>query len=350
MARRYLTQKQIILIHRELIDRYGGLHGIRDQSLLESAIGRYRCGYYADAVEEAAALMESLIQNHPFIDGNKRIAVNAAFTFLIFNGHEILTDEKRAFDFIFGLFQTGEFSFAKIEPWLRENMAIPETILNIDEDAKQARNAMRACLQAINEIVLARQEFNNSFHNRKEEMDAIQAQVSQFAKTRPSEKQLGAWFQRQAAFFKRFTLDVNQLSQRIASESRRFLESWAVAIQWSEQQLASIDNEETLNEWLRSFQQNIIETNRFKSEMYSLPNDIKSFSSIGSSLPSADRLTKKSLKSAYNEIISACNELEIAGDKCINSYIELDESLNVALHSSERLIALINIKLQNQTL
>jgi death-on-curing protein len=80
MTKRYLTKEQIIRIHEELIDRHGGLRGIMDERLIESSLGRLQSGYYADPIEEAAALMESLGSNHPFFDGNKRVAVTSSFT------------------------------------------------------------------------------------------------------------------------------------------------------------------------------------------------------------------------------------------------------------------------------
>src|SRR5689334_24314873 len=117
----YLTKAHIIAIHHELIERFGGSHGIRDETLLESAIGRYRSGYYADRREEAAALMESLGGNHPFIDGNKRIAVTAAFVFLTMNGYDVTAEEDATFAFLDGLFAAHEFSFDRLASWLRDN-------------------------------------------------------------------------------------------------------------------------------------------------------------------------------------------------------------------------------------
>ena len=111
MTTKYLTKEHIIEIHRELIERFGGHHGIRDEALLESAIGRYQSGYYADCIEEAA-LMKSLGGNHPFIDGNKRIAVTAPFVFLALNGYKILLDDQLAFSLIIGLLEENQFSFA----------------------------------------------------------------------------------------------------------------------------------------------------------------------------------------------------------------------------------------------
>ena len=120
MTTRYLTHAHLMAIHRELIERFGGIHGTRDVALLESAAGRYRSGYYPDRIEEAAALMESLGRNHPFIDGNKRIAVTAAFVFLTLNGYDVSVEEDAAFEFIMGLLEAHEFCFVRLEPWLRE--------------------------------------------------------------------------------------------------------------------------------------------------------------------------------------------------------------------------------------
>ena len=79
MAERvYLTVGEVLQIHHQQIDNYGGAHGIRDKGLLESAVFRPQVGYYNNIAEEAAALMESLANNHPFLDGNKRVAFQTA--------------------------------------------------------------------------------------------------------------------------------------------------------------------------------------------------------------------------------------------------------------------------------
>ncbi len=70
----YLLVAEVLAIHDDQIARYGGAHGVRDPGLLEAALFRPQTGYYADLIEEVAALWESLAQNHPFIDGNKRVA------------------------------------------------------------------------------------------------------------------------------------------------------------------------------------------------------------------------------------------------------------------------------------
>jgi death on curing protein len=66
----FLTLAEVVAIHGDQIERYGGFAGVRDFGLLEAALFRPQTGYYADLIEEAAALWESLAQNHPFTDGN----------------------------------------------------------------------------------------------------------------------------------------------------------------------------------------------------------------------------------------------------------------------------------------
>src|SRR5579863_1509950 len=77
----YLTMAEVLAMHADQIERYGGSHGVRDPGLVEAALYRPQTGYYADLIEEAAALWESLAQNHAFIDGNKRTAFAARTLF-----------------------------------------------------------------------------------------------------------------------------------------------------------------------------------------------------------------------------------------------------------------------------
>jgi death-on-curing protein len=105
-----------------LIDRFGGSHGIRDVRGLESALARPQTGYYRDLVEESAALWESLSQNHPFIDGNKRVAVTVTAAFLKVNGYRLEFDDLTAFAFLISLYETGRMRFNELDAWLRENV------------------------------------------------------------------------------------------------------------------------------------------------------------------------------------------------------------------------------------
>ena len=122
MPRIYLTVGEVLEIHRELIESYGGIQGLRDQRLLESAVLRPQTGYYQTIVEEAAALMESLANNHPFIDGNKRIAFAAAHTFLLINGNDLQVEPSVAADFVIQSLDRGEFRFGAIRNWIAAHL------------------------------------------------------------------------------------------------------------------------------------------------------------------------------------------------------------------------------------
>jgi death-on-curing protein len=98
--------------------RYGGSHGVRDKGLLEAALYRPQTGCYADLIEEAGALWESLAQNRPFIDGNKRTAFATTYTFLAVNGARLTADAREAYVFIAALYEANQFSFDKLVPWL----------------------------------------------------------------------------------------------------------------------------------------------------------------------------------------------------------------------------------------
>lgn len=89
MSRDYLTTAEVLGLHAVLIQRYGGASGIRDMGSLESSLFRPQCGYYSDIVEESCALMESILINHPFVDGNKRTAFAVCDVFLRINGYRL---------------------------------------------------------------------------------------------------------------------------------------------------------------------------------------------------------------------------------------------------------------------
>jgi len=119
----YLTVAEVLAMHADQIDRYGGSHGVRDPGLLEAALFRPQTGYYADLIEEAAALWESMSQNHPFIDGNKRTAFAATYTFLAINGARLTANAQETEDFVLALYEGNQFTFDKLVPWLRAHVA-----------------------------------------------------------------------------------------------------------------------------------------------------------------------------------------------------------------------------------
>ncbi len=117
----YPSIEEVLVAHERLIQVFGGAPGLRDLGALESALARPRTGYYRDIIEEAAALLESLSQNHPFIDGNKRVAIVATGAFLRVNGYQLEFEDLDAYRFLIQLYQTGQFRFNRLEPWLRSH-------------------------------------------------------------------------------------------------------------------------------------------------------------------------------------------------------------------------------------
>jgi death-on-curing protein len=123
MAERdYLTVGEVLQIHHQQIDNYGGAHGLRDTGLLESAVFRPQIGYYNTIAEETAALMESLANNHPFLDGNKRAAFAAAHIFLLINGYDLEVKPLAAYEFMMQSIARGEFRFGPILEWINNHI------------------------------------------------------------------------------------------------------------------------------------------------------------------------------------------------------------------------------------
>lgn len=118
----YLTVPEVLAMHADQIERYGGRHGLRDAGLLEAALFRPQTGYYADLMEQAAALWESMAQNHPFVDGNKRTAFAAVYTFLAINGARLTAGPQETYDFIDRLYAKNQFRFDRLAFWLCEHV------------------------------------------------------------------------------------------------------------------------------------------------------------------------------------------------------------------------------------
>jgi death on curing protein len=114
----YPTVAEIYQMQHRLIDMFGGLHGVRDKGAIEAAVFRPQTGYYNSLEEEAAALMESLGNNHGFLDGNKRIAFTAADVFLRRNGFYIEVEAATGYEFVNGSMERSEFRFAQILAWI----------------------------------------------------------------------------------------------------------------------------------------------------------------------------------------------------------------------------------------
>lgn len=117
----YLTIDDVLWIHEEQLRLYGGAQGVRDLGLIVSALLRPQTGYYADVVEEAAALWESLTMNHGFVDGNKRVAFASTILFLEANGVAPTGTEEEWIEFIYGNLDASTFRKPVIEQWLHEH-------------------------------------------------------------------------------------------------------------------------------------------------------------------------------------------------------------------------------------
>jgi death-on-curing protein len=117
----YLGLIEAVAIHDDQIERFGGAEGVRDLGQLEAALFRPQTGYYADLIAEAAALWESLSQNHAFVDGNKRTGFAAMFTFLAVSGVMLTADADETWAFLSRLYENGEFRFEALDRWLRDH-------------------------------------------------------------------------------------------------------------------------------------------------------------------------------------------------------------------------------------
>ncbi|TNF92098.1 MAG: type II toxin-antitoxin system death-on-curing family toxin [Gammaproteobacteria bacterium] len=119
---KHLSLDEVIEIHRVLIEHFGGSKGLRDPGLLDSALYRTQSGYYHDLVEMAAALFESLIMNHPFVDGNKRVAFFATDVFLRMNGYQFQVKAKPAYRFLIGLLENNQCDYEHLLPWIHQSV------------------------------------------------------------------------------------------------------------------------------------------------------------------------------------------------------------------------------------
>jgi death-on-curing protein len=101
-----------------MYQEFGGLQGIRDAGLLESAVLRPQNGYYSNVIEEAAALMESLANNHAFIDGNKRVSFVMTDTMLRATGYLLDIEPLEGHKLITGAMEKNGFRFTMIRDWI----------------------------------------------------------------------------------------------------------------------------------------------------------------------------------------------------------------------------------------
>lgn len=118
----FLSLDEVLAIHQALIDRFGGANGLIDPGLLESALFRPKTGYYKDIVEMAAALFESLINNHPFVYDNKRVAFFTTDVFLRLNGFKLEIKSEDAYEHLMNLFEERNLDLRHLDVWIREHL------------------------------------------------------------------------------------------------------------------------------------------------------------------------------------------------------------------------------------
>lgn len=121
----FLTINQVLFIHDQMVKRFGGSHGIRDIGLIESAIARPQATFggkylYNSIFDKAAALLQSLLKNHPFVDGNKRTALTSAAVFLKKNSYNLTNEHKEEVRFAIRV-DNGNLTVEQISQWLKEH-------------------------------------------------------------------------------------------------------------------------------------------------------------------------------------------------------------------------------------
>jgi death-on-curing protein len=119
---RFLSLDEVLAVHQRVVDAFGGAGGVRDLGLVESVLYRPQSGYYEDLTAMAAALFESLLMNHPFIDGNKRVAFFATDVFLRLNGWRMDVDAGKAYTLLSGWLETGQCDFDHLLAWIRASV------------------------------------------------------------------------------------------------------------------------------------------------------------------------------------------------------------------------------------
>ena len=118
----YPTLVETLLLHSQLIERFGGKGGVRDMGLLESALMRPQTGYYKSLSLQAAALIQSLAQNHSFVDGNKRIAFATTAIFLRMNGYRLKVDADNGETFLIERVIKKKADINEIADWLEKHL------------------------------------------------------------------------------------------------------------------------------------------------------------------------------------------------------------------------------------
>lgn len=128
----YLSATQVLALHAEQLRRYGGAAGVRDRGSLQAALARPAMTFdgedlYGDLAAKAAALMHSLALNHPFVDGNKRVAAHAALLFVTMNGEEFTASPDEVVETTLAV-ASGRLTVEALAIWFRQRLRVREAL------------------------------------------------------------------------------------------------------------------------------------------------------------------------------------------------------------------------------
>lgn len=126
----FLSREEVLRVHGMLLDLYGGARGLRDEGLLASALAQPQASFdgqhlHADVFEMATAYVFHLSRNHPFVDGNKRIALAAMLVFLELNGRPLIVEREELYAAMMALAE-GRLSKSALASWLRARIPSEE--------------------------------------------------------------------------------------------------------------------------------------------------------------------------------------------------------------------------------
>ncbi|MEA1979337.1 MAG: type II toxin-antitoxin system death-on-curing family toxin [Chloroflexota bacterium] len=129
---KYLSPHQVLFLHARLIEETGGSHGVRDVGLLLSALGRPQATFegkdlHPTIYQKAAVLSDSMINNHPFVDGNKRTGIGAAVLFLSLNGYVVTASNQELLDLTMQIAQKS-ITIGEVANWLERHSNLRSTV------------------------------------------------------------------------------------------------------------------------------------------------------------------------------------------------------------------------------
>lgn len=125
MKIKYLTLDEVLGIHYSEVEKFGGSHGIRDLNLLDSAVHRPQASFmgedlYPTIFDKAAALLHSILLDHPFIDANKRTSIVSTAYFLYLNGYDLEMEQKELVELALKV-ESKQMNLEQISKWLKEH-------------------------------------------------------------------------------------------------------------------------------------------------------------------------------------------------------------------------------------